>query len=134
MTRSNCDQQYKGGGVTNWTQSWAERRWRLQACWRAGAVHPRYRWRDRFVVALDHGEASVFASVHHSVVDVGRVRDLERHEKVLDFVAVVLANTVRSSLKMTVAWVREEGSWGPTVEDRLEEVRFLGVRLEHAVG
>ena len=74
------------------------------------------------VVALDHGEASVFASVNHSVVDVGRVRDLERHEKVLDFVAVVLANTVRSSLKMTVAWVREEGGWRPTVEDRLEKV------------
>jgi len=74
------------------------------------------------VVALDHSEARVFARVHHSVVDVGRVRDLERHEKVLDFVAVVLANTVRSSLEMTVAWVGEEGGWRSSLEDRLEEV------------
>ena len=85
------------------------------------------------VVALDHCEARVFASVNHSIVDVSWVGDLERHEKVLDFIAVILANTVRGSLEMTVTWVREERSWGSSVEDRLEEVRFLGVRLEYTV-
>ena len=43
---------------------------------------------------LHHGEACVLARVDHRVVDVRRVRYLERHEQVLDLFSVVDANSV----------------------------------------
>lgn len=85
------------------------------------------------IVAFDHIEASVFTRVHDGIVDVGRVRDFERHEQVLDLITIVLADTVSSPIEVHVARVREEGRRGPIRENRLEEVDVLGVWLKHAV-
>lgn len=86
------------------------------------------------VVALDHVKTGIFARVHHSVVDVSRVSNFERHKQVLDLISVVLAHTVSGPLQMTVARIWEEGCRWSVCENRLEEVDVLGVWLKHTVG
>lgn len=70
------------------------------------------------IVTLDHVETSILASVDYGVVDVSRVRDLERHKKIVDFLTIVLPNTVCCSLQVDIARVREECRGRSVCEDR----------------
>ena len=83
---------------------------------------------------FDHIEACILARVDNGIVDVRRVRYPERHKQVVDLVPLVLTNAVTGPLLMDVARVGEEGGGRPASEDRFQEVRFLGMGLEDAIG
>ena len=71
------------------------------------------------IVAFDHIKTSVFARVHHSIVNVRRILNFKRHEEVVDLIAIILANTISCPLEMHIARVWEKcGRWS-VIEDRL---------------
>lgn len=85
------------------------------------------------VDTLYHVEASILACIDYSVVNMSRVRDFERHEKVVDLLAIVFPNAVCCSLQMHIAWIREESRRRSIIENGLEEIDFFGMWLKHAV-
>ena len=85
------------------------------------------------VVALHHIEASMFARIYYSVVDVCCVCDFKSHEEVLDLVTVVFTHTVSGPLQVHVTWVREESRRRPIGKNRLEKVDVLRVWFENTV-
>ena len=85
------------------------------------------------VDTLYHVKPCILARIDHSVVNMGRVSDFERHEKVVDLLAIILANAVCCSFQMHIAWIREESRGRSIIENGLEEINFLSMWLKHAV-
>ena len=85
------------------------------------------------IAALDHVETRILTRVDHGVVDVSGVRNLERHEEVVDFVALVLANAISRPLEVHIARIGEKSCRRSIIEDGLEEEDLLCMWLEHGV-
>ena len=86
------------------------------------------------VARFDHNKACVFARVHHRVIDVGVVRDAERHKEKLDFFFGVDAYAIALPLEVDVVRVVEESRGGPSLENGLQEVDLPAGRLKNGVG
>jgi hypothetical protein len=85
-------------------------------------------------VPLDHLEARILEGIYYGIIYVRGVVDAEGHEKVLYLLLGVHPCPIRVSRFLGVLRVGEEGSRWSLVEDRLQEVYLLVVRLEHTVG
>lgn len=85
-------------------------------------------------VPLNHLEARIFEGINHRIIDVGGVIDAEGHEKVLNLLLGVHSGPIRFPRFLSVLRVGEESGRWSLVENRLQEVDLLIVRLEHTVG
>lgn len=82
---------------------------------------------------LNHRKTSVFATVHHRVVDVRCVPYFEGHKQVLNVLPVVSPDSITHPVNFYIAWVREERSWWSTFVDALKKVHVFVVRFKHTV-
>ena len=86
------------------------------------------------VASFDHNKSGVFERIDHCVIDVGVVRDAERHKEKLDFFFGVDAYAVTLPLEVDVVGVVEESRGGSALENGLQEVNLPAGRLENGVG
>lgn len=85
-------------------------------------------------IPLNHLEARILEGINHGIIDVCGVIDAEGHEQVLDLLLWVHPSPIRFSRFLGVLRVGEESSRWSLIEDGLQEVDLLIVRLEHTVG
>ena len=64
---------------------------------------------------------------------MGRIRNPERHEKMLNFLICVAADPICDSLDTYVGWVLEESDGWSSFEDRFEKGNLSGLWPENAV-
>ena len=86
------------------------------------------------IFTFHHIETGILACIDHSVVYMSSVGNFEGHKQCLERITSVSLDSIRSPVKLHIAWIWEESRWWSVRVYRFEEVDLLSVRLEDTVG
>ena len=85
------------------------------------------------IVGFEHGEASCFTRVHHSVINMSRITNAERHEQVFYFLSSIHTNAICNSFDTHVRWILEKSYRRSAFENRFQESNLVRVWLENTI-